>query len=180
MLDDARVTRPGAYVMPDHLWIADWNGRADTGSTYVRSDGWAPHGRVHQYRGGHNETYGGVTINIDNNWLDLGRGSRRAPERVHCGGVAPAPHATPTARVGQTGALVKAAQCLLKEQGYTGKVDGVYGAALGAAARSTAPRHGLPAAGTTSAPGSRCCRRARSAAEVRRPPRTPYAGCSGR
>ena len=30
MLDDARATRPGVYTMPDQLWIADWNGRADT------------------------------------------------------------------------------------------------------------------------------------------------------
>ena len=32
-----------------------------------------------QYRGGHNETWGGVTINIDRNFLDLGRGSFAAP-----------------------------------------------------------------------------------------------------
>ena len=88
MLDDARATRPGAYVMPDQLWVADWNGRADTASTYLRSDGWTPHRRVHQYRGGHNETYGGVTINIDNNWVDLGRGSVAPRERSRCGGVA--------------------------------------------------------------------------------------------
>ena len=29
-----------------------------------------PHRRIHQYRGGHNESYGGVTINIDNNYVD--------------------------------------------------------------------------------------------------------------
>ena len=81
MLDNARVNRPGVFAMPDQLWIADWNGRADVTSAYVRSDGWLPHRRVHQYRGGHDETHGGVTINIDNNFLDLGAGSvaRSAP-----------------------------------------------------------------------------------------------------
>ena len=149
MIDDARATRPGAYVMPDHLWVADWNGRADTGSTYLRSDGWAPHRRVHQYRGGHNETYGGVTINIDNNWVDLGRGSVAPRERSRCGGVALSASRYPYRRVGHTGALVKAAQCLLTEQKlYRGAVDGVYDAPVAAAARKYRAAHGLPAAGT--------------------------------
>jgi hypothetical protein len=149
MLDDARVTRPGAYVMPDRLWVADWNGRADTGSTYLRTDGWASHGRVHQYRGGHNETYGGVTINIDNNWVDLGRGSVAPRERSRCGGVALSAARYPYRRIGHTGALVKAAQCLLSEQRlYSGAVDGAYDAEVGAAARAYRAAHGLPASST--------------------------------
>ena len=31
---------------------------------------WASHQRIHQYRGGHNESYGLTTINIDNNYID--------------------------------------------------------------------------------------------------------------
>jgi hypothetical protein len=149
MLDDARVTRPGTYTMPDRLWVADWNGRAETASGYVRSDGWAQRQRVHQYRGGHNETYGGVTINIDNNWLDLGRGSTPGKEPVHCGGVAYSFATYYSRKVGNTGALVKAAQCLLAGQRlYAGKVDGVYGTALATAVRRYRTAHGLPAAGT--------------------------------
>ena len=49
-------------------------------------DGWMPHKRVHQYRGGQPETFGGVTINIDRNWLDLGKGSVAPTEAKHCGG----------------------------------------------------------------------------------------------
>ena len=149
MLDDARATRPGVYTMPDQLWIADWNGRADTASSYVRSDGWMPHRRMHQYRGGHNETYGGVTINIDNNWLDLGRGSTPGKEPVHCGGVSYNFTTYYSRRTGDTGGLVKAAQCLLTGQKmYAGKVDGVYRATLAAAARKYRAAHRLPAAGT--------------------------------
>jgi hypothetical protein len=55
---------------PDALWIANWNGRQDTVDPSVPSNLWASHQRLHQYRGGHDETYGGVTINIDNNYLD--------------------------------------------------------------------------------------------------------------
>lgn len=70
VLDDARVTSGNKIALPDQIWIADWNGKADVNSTYIRSDGW-PGARIHQYQGGHNETWGGVTINIDRNYLDL-------------------------------------------------------------------------------------------------------------
>ena len=71
MMDDQRV-RPGNNItMPDQIWIADWNGKANTSSSYIRSDGWQPYGRAKQYQGGHNETWGGVRINIDRNYLKL-------------------------------------------------------------------------------------------------------------
>ena len=36
----------------------------------VPSTAWANHQRIHQYRGGHDDTYGGVTINIDSDYVD--------------------------------------------------------------------------------------------------------------
>ena len=70
VLDDARVTPGNPITLPDQIWIADWNQKADVSSTYIRSDGWAGR-RIHQYQGGHKETWGGTTINIDRNYLDL-------------------------------------------------------------------------------------------------------------
>jgi Domain of unknown function (DUF1906) len=58
------------YVLPDHLWIANWNGQQSTADSVVPASAWASHQRIHQYEGGHNETYGGVTINIDNDYVD--------------------------------------------------------------------------------------------------------------
>lgn len=58
------------YELPDALWIANWNGQQNTVDPVVPSNAWAQHQRIHQYRGGHNETYGGLTINIDNNYVD--------------------------------------------------------------------------------------------------------------
>ncbi|HEX5610103.1 MAG TPA: DUF1906 domain-containing protein [Solirubrobacterales bacterium] len=58
------------YVLPDDLWFANWNGRADALDPEVPSTAWTAHQRIHQYEGGHNETYGGITINIDNNYVD--------------------------------------------------------------------------------------------------------------
>jgi hypothetical protein len=58
------------YTLPDDLWIANWNNAQNTLDPAVPSTGWALHQRIHQYQGGHNETYGGVTINIDNDYVD--------------------------------------------------------------------------------------------------------------
>jgi hypothetical protein len=59
-----------SYQQPDDIWIANWNGRANTADSYVPASAWADHQRIHQYAGGHDETYGGVTINIDNNYVE--------------------------------------------------------------------------------------------------------------
>lgn len=58
------------YTLPDDIWIANWNGAQNTLDPAVPAGAWTPHQRIHQYRGGHNETYGGVTINIDNDYVD--------------------------------------------------------------------------------------------------------------
>ena len=137
ILDDARALRPGAYKMPDRVWIADWNRVASTSSSYVRHAGWRPHRRVHQFRGPHLERHGGVTIDIDRNWVDLGRGSTAGREPAHCGGAATYNFRRyASLRVGSRGAQVRTVQCLLRGKNkYAGKVDGVYDAGLGAAVK---------------------------------------------
>lgn len=90
MLDDARVRSGNTITMPDQIWIADWDGRANTSSAYIRSDGWAPYARAKQFQGPHNETWGGVRINIDRNYLDL-----RTPRLPGVTTPAPAPAPAP-------------------------------------------------------------------------------------
>ncbi len=58
------------YTLPDDIWIANWNGAENTSDAVVPASAWTPHARIHQYRGGHDETYGGTTINIDNDYVD--------------------------------------------------------------------------------------------------------------
>lgn len=58
------------YTEPDDLWIADWNGEKSTSDPYVPASDWSNHQRLHQYSGDHNETYGGVTLDIDGDYLD--------------------------------------------------------------------------------------------------------------
>ena len=56
---------------PDNAWIANWNGVENVfGDPYVSDALWPNHQRVHQYKGGHKETYGGATINIDSDYVD--------------------------------------------------------------------------------------------------------------
>jgi Domain of unknown function (DUF1906) len=58
-------------AQPDLVWIANWNGVESVfGDPYVSDALWTNHQRIHQYKGGHKETYGGVTINIDSNVVD--------------------------------------------------------------------------------------------------------------
>lgn len=72
MVDQVRQAPPQGYVLPDLLWLARWNNKANTRATsYLSDDGWSQHQRVKQYQGGHNETWGGVTINIDRDYLDV-------------------------------------------------------------------------------------------------------------
>jgi hypothetical protein len=64
--DTAAVSPP-----PDQVWIANWNGNASVfGDPYVSDTLWPNHQRIHQYKGGHRETWGGVTIDVDSNYVD--------------------------------------------------------------------------------------------------------------
>jgi len=60
-----------AYARPDALWIARWdNSSALTGWSGIPDLRWSNHQRGKQYRGDHDETYGGVRINIDSDSFD--------------------------------------------------------------------------------------------------------------
>ncbi|MFD7288496.1 glycoside hydrolase domain-containing protein [Streptomyces sp. NPDC059863] len=59
------------YTMPDVIFDALWNGVAGTSDPVVPNSLWNKHQRIHQYSGGHSETWGGTTINIDQDYLDV-------------------------------------------------------------------------------------------------------------
>ncbi len=141
-LDQARMNEPTAYHLPDRIWIARWDGRANTSTSYISGDGWRPGNRMKQYLGGHNETWGGVTINIDRNFLNLGKPHARA--ETHCGGVDVDLADYTRAEAGSDPAMVKALQCLLTEQkAYAGKLTGVFNAKTLKAVQSWQQAHDL-------------------------------------
>ncbi len=66
---------------PDAIWPAVWYHTSGQGSydpnatvwinkSYFPDSLWPNHQRIRQYEGGHDETYGGVTLNIDSNVID--------------------------------------------------------------------------------------------------------------
>ncbi|WP_181309631.1 glycoside hydrolase domain-containing protein [Nocardioides campestrisoli] len=142
MLDDARLKRPGQFRLPQQIWIARWDGVANTSTSYIAEDGWRPGGRVKQYRGDHKETWGGVTINIDSNYLELGRGSVAAPE-TRCSGMRttyPRYHLLKPSKANPK--RVKILQCTLAEQGYYSHgISGKYNKRTRAAARAFQAAH---------------------------------------
>ncbi|MGH3413141.1 MAG: glycoside hydrolase domain-containing protein [Marmoricola sp.] len=85
---------PRGYVSPDHIWYGQWNDEENTRTGYVGANQWDNHQRIHQFYGGHNATNGGVTMNIDSNWLDVR--AHAVPRAIAGpGGNPPAPKPSP-------------------------------------------------------------------------------------
>ena len=60
-----------AHARPDAIWIARWDANSSlTGWAGIPNAQWPNHQRGKQYRGDHDETYGGVKINIDSDRFD--------------------------------------------------------------------------------------------------------------
>jgi hypothetical protein len=69
--DLARQYRSGVYAMPDVIYDALWNGYANTSDPVFGPGEWVNHHRLHQYNGNITQTHGGVTINIDLDYMDV-------------------------------------------------------------------------------------------------------------
>jgi peptidoglycan hydrolase-like protein with peptidoglycan-binding domain len=136
------------FTLPDRIWLARWDGVANTSSDYILEDGWRPGGRVKQYKGGHDERWGGVKINIDSNYLELGNGTV-APDEVHCDGTRVSfkdyPRLAPPSADKRPGRrMVTALKCLLREQAvYSGNLKGRYSPKLVQAIRAWKQARGV-------------------------------------
>jgi murein L,D-transpeptidase YcbB/YkuD len=154
-LDYAETVSPRAYAMPDQVWYAWDNGRANTAikPEWVREQSWAPHARIHQYALDEHVAYGGVELKVDRNFMDVGRGSVAPRERLLCGGVRIDFAGYRRIHRGSSGAQVKAAQCLLERKNfYDRRVHGRYDVATTRAVRRFQSDHGLRVSGAMTAP----------------------------
>ena len=154
VLDNADKLSPGSYAMPDQVWYAWANKRANTviATKWVRRTSWMPHARVHQYVIDTYATYGGVRMEVDRNFLDVGRGSVAPRALATCGVRVDFPDYR-LQRRGMTGAQVEAAQCLLqKKRLYGGRVHGRFDAATVRAVRSFQHGRGIRVTGSVDAP----------------------------
>ncbi|MDT0187435.1 DUF1906 domain-containing protein [Microbacterium sp. ARD31] len=144
-LDNADNLSPGSYEMPDQVWYAWYNGRADVeiDPQWVRASTWAGE-RVHQYEAHTTATYGGVALTIDRNFLELDGGSRLPRSLLACGRTRLDFGAYPRLRTGSKGDRVAALQCLLRKNGrYRGKLDGRYDRDVVRAVTTYQRRHDL-------------------------------------
>ncbi|RJQ68001.1 DUF1906 domain-containing protein [Pseudonocardiaceae bacterium YIM PH 21723] len=59
------------YTLPDAIFGADWDNSADTDIQNVGPGLWSGHQRIKQYAGEVTENYGGVSLRIDRDYLDI-------------------------------------------------------------------------------------------------------------
>jgi hypothetical protein len=66
--DEAAIAANPSFSHPDAIWFANWDNRGSVfGDPFFADSFWAFHQRLHQYLGGHDESWGGVVLNIDSN-----------------------------------------------------------------------------------------------------------------
>lgn len=125
-VDEARSAKRRGFTKPDQVWIAWGNGKANTdGGPYLADSGWKKQ-RLHQYQLDVNVSYGGRSILIDKNFLDVGKGSRAGKQSKPCG-VTQSFTRYASLKVGAKGDQVKALECLLKKRGFLSTADKHFG-----------------------------------------------------
>lgn len=156
-IDDARVAKRPGFTLPDQMWNAWTNKKADVdGGPYMRPEGWKKQ-RIHQYHNNVTQTFGGQRLVIDKNYLEVTATS--AP--VGSGSVTPAPAKCPVSlnmstyprlRDGTSGTAVSALQCLLADRGINVKVTGKFDATTAKGIDTWRKRLGWGPTGHTTAP----------------------------
>ena len=148
-IGDVRTHHGGDQVdLPDQVWLAWWNGKADTDAgRFLAPDQWGAGRRMKQYSGNVTETHGGVGLNIDRNFLDLK--AAPVPASGPCRGIRLDFDAYQPLAAGASGHQVRAAQCLLQPKAAP---DGRFGPATASAVTAFQTRTGLPASGRLDRP----------------------------
>jgi hypothetical protein len=68
------VSNRGWMSEPQVLFYANWDGRYTTNSPYIPHNMWTHHQRIHQYIGNVTQTFGGVSLGIDEDRLTVNLG----------------------------------------------------------------------------------------------------------
>jgi hypothetical protein len=67
----AHQYKTGRYALPNVIFDALWNGKPNTSDSVLRATEWSSHRRVHQFAGNDAQSYGGDSINIDRDFLNV-------------------------------------------------------------------------------------------------------------
>ena len=65
------VDNIGSMTVPDDIDFAHWNGDVSTSDSDIPSGDWVNHQRIHQYSGAVDLTYGGVEVQVDEDYMDI-------------------------------------------------------------------------------------------------------------
>lgn len=96
--DVTHASMDPAYPRPDALWVARWDGQANTTFDVPPATMWVGR-RLHQFTGGGKETYGGVTINVDESAVQSSVFRLPPPDRTAPRLVSPAVRSTRSGHV---------------------------------------------------------------------------------
>ena len=154
ILDDARVNRPNAFHLPDMIWLARWDGNGQHQLVVhpqrrlaARRPGEAVPGRAQRDLGRRHDQH---RPQLPRRRQGVVGAAREPLQRDQ--DLLPPLH-THRARQPADTAMVKALQCLLKEEGvYAGRVNGTYNERLRTALRSWQKSHGFAVRDTWTRP----------------------------
>jgi hypothetical protein len=165
-IDDALRSNRSGFDPPDHMWIAWTNGVANTdGGPYLSAAYFTDHQRIHQYKNGAREIFGGKSLTIDWNYLDVGGTSapavpatatQQAPATTASSTSTSARIAelargsTPKLKPGARGDSVRRLQRALTATGRPVPTTGYFGRITAAAVKSYKKKVGLPHTSTAS------------------------------
>ena len=129
LIDETLTRGRAGFTAPDHIWFAWTNQVANTdGGSYLSANHYTNHKRIHQYNNNSTKTYGGRTMTIDWNVVDITATSKPAPPppvisatvaRIAAG-------STPTLRRGSRGEAVTRLQRALQATGRPVPATGVF------------------------------------------------------
>ncbi len=71
IVDLARHYRSRRFAMPNIIFDALWNGSRSTSDRHLGARQWRRHKRIHQFRGNVTKTFGGRTLNVDVDFLNV-------------------------------------------------------------------------------------------------------------
>ncbi len=127
LVDEARLAKRPGFTLPDHVWMAWGNKKADTrGGPYLSDSGWIGQ-RIHQYHLDVKVSYGGKALTIDKNYMDVGKGSVASKKARPCGARMELTR-YPSLKRGDRRAEVRVLECLLRQAGRLKTVDETLGA----------------------------------------------------
>jgi hypothetical protein len=72
IIDLARQYSLHKYAMPDVIFDALWNGSKDVSDSVYGHKSWPVNHRLHQFSGNDTQTFGGATIDVDQDYINVG------------------------------------------------------------------------------------------------------------